>query len=152
MLAVLAALGAASAPTAEELAIRRAKIAAMEPSQKQVLLRRYERFSQLSPEEQERLRNLQTEISRDPKGNATAMVVTADGTVEPRTVVTSRAIGDQWLVESGLQAGDRMIVEGLQKVQPGGKANAVEQGAAPAPQDAADAANTDAAADAPSAG
>lgn len=90
-------------------------------------------------------------ISRDPKGNATAMVVGADGTVEARTVITSRAIGDQWLVESGLEAGDRMIVEGLQKVQPGGKANAVEQGAAPAPQDAAEAAKTDAAADAPSA-
>lgn len=76
-------------------------------------------------------------ISRDPKGNATAMVVGADGTVEARTVTTSRTVGDQWLVESGLEAGDRMIVEGLQKVQPGGKANAVEQGAAPAPQAAA---------------
>jgi membrane fusion protein (multidrug efflux system) len=75
-------------------------------------------------------------ISRDPKGNATAMVVLADGTVEARTVVASRTLGDQWLVESGLEAGDRVIVEGLQKVQPGAKAQAEEQGAAPAPQDA----------------
>lgn len=71
-------------------------------------------------------------ISRDPKGNATAMVVTADGNVEARVVQASRTVGDQWLVDSGLQAGDRVIVEGLQKVQPGGQAVAVEAGAAPA--------------------
>ncbi len=71
-------------------------------------------------------------ISRDPKGNATAMVVTADGKVEARVVQASRTVGDQWLVDSGLQAGDRVIVEGLQKVQPGGQAVPVEAGQAPA--------------------
>ena len=43
-------------------------------------------------------------------------------------VATSRTVGDQWLVDDGLQAGDRVIIEGLQKVQPGGNANAVEAG------------------------
>jgi membrane fusion protein, multidrug efflux system len=61
----------------------------------------------------------QTGITRDPKGNATAMVVGKDNKVELRTVVTSRAVGDQWLVASGLSAGERVIVEGLQKIQPG---------------------------------
>lgn len=79
-------------------------------------------------------------ISRDPKGNATAMVVTPEGKVEARVVQASRTIGDQWLVDGGLAAGDRVIVEGLQKVQPGGYAKAVEAGAAPqepsAPADA----------------
>lgn len=58
-------------------------------------------------------------ITRDPKGNAIAMVVGEDGKAEPRTVQVSRTIGDQWLVDSGLTAGDRVIVEGLQKVRPG---------------------------------
>jgi membrane fusion protein (multidrug efflux system) len=58
-------------------------------------------------------------IARDAKGNASALVVAADGTVEQRTVEVSRTIGDKWLVSSGLLAGDRVIVEGLQKVQPG---------------------------------
>ena len=58
-------------------------------------------------------------ITRDPKGNAIAMVVGADNKVELRNVTTARAVGDQWLVASGLAAGDRVIVEGLQKIQPG---------------------------------
>jgi membrane fusion protein (multidrug efflux system) len=70
-------------------------------------------------------------ITRDPKGNATAMVVQADGKVAQRDVKVSRAIGDRWLVDEGLAAGDRVIVEGLQKVQPGMPAQAVEQGSAP---------------------
>jgi len=71
-------------------------------------------------------------ITRDAKGNAVAMVVTPEGKVEQRTVQTSHTIGDQWLVDEGLRAGDRVIVEGLQKVQPGGAAKAVEAGAATA--------------------
>jgi len=70
-------------------------------------------------------------VTRDPKGNATAMVVGADNKVQQREVVVSRTVGDQWLVDSGLAAGDRVIVEGLQKVQPGMAVVAVE--AAPQP-------------------
>lgn len=65
-------------------------------------------------------------IARDPKGQTTAMVVDADGKVAVRPVVVSHSIGDKWLVESGLQAGDKVIVEGLQKVQPGMPVDATE--------------------------
>jgi membrane fusion protein (multidrug efflux system) len=58
-------------------------------------------------------------ITRDSRGNASAMVVNNDGTVEPRTVEVNRTVGDQWLVKSGLIEGDRVIVEGLQKIRPG---------------------------------
>lgn len=67
-------------------------------------------------------------ISRDAKGNATALVVNPEGKVEARIVQTRQTVGDQWLVDSGLEAGDRVIIEGLQKVQPGGNATAVEAG------------------------
>ena len=70
-------------------------------------------------------------ITRNAKGDATAMVVGTDGKVAQREVVVSRAIGDKWLVESGLQAGDRLIVEGLQKIRPGAPVQATEQGSAP---------------------
>ena len=70
-------------------------------------------------------------ITRDPKGQATAMVVGADGKVQPRPVKVSRTVGSRWLVEDGLKAGDRVIVEGLQKIQPGATVKPVEQGSAP---------------------
>ena len=73
-------------------------------------------------------------ISHDPRGNATALVVGAGDKVEPRTLTTDRAIGDRWLVTSGLAAGDRLIVEGLNKVGPGMPVHPVEIAAArPAP-------------------
>lgn len=77
-------------------------------------------------------------IARDPKGNSTAMVV-ADGKVQVRPVQVSRTIGDKWLVDSGLAAGDQVIVEGLQKIKPGMDVTATEASAdaAPAVKDAA---------------
>lgn len=71
-------------------------------------------------------------IARDPRGNTTAMIVSAAGTVELRPVHVSRTIGDKWLVESGLAAGDRVIVQGLQKIRPGMPVKAVEATAASA--------------------
>jgi membrane fusion protein (multidrug efflux system) len=65
-------------------------------------------------------------ITHDPKGNGSALVVDKDGKVEPRIVKATRTIGNQWLIEEGLSAGDRLIVEGLQKVQPGMAVQAVE--------------------------
>lgn len=78
-------------------------------------------------------------ITRDPKGNATALVVAADNKVEQRQVQVSRAMGDQWLVENGLADGDRVIVEGLQKVSPGApvQPTEAEQATASAPDPAA---------------
>ena len=69
----------------------------------------------------------QVGITRDAKGNGSAMVVNRGGKVEARSVRVSRTLGDQWLVEEGLSAGDRLIVEGLQKVQPDMPVQAVEQ-------------------------
>ena len=57
-------------------------------------------------------------VARNEKGSPTAMVVGPDGKVQQRDIVTSRTIGDQWLVTSGLAAGDRLIVDGLQSVKP----------------------------------
>jgi membrane fusion protein (multidrug efflux system) len=58
-------------------------------------------------------------ISRDPRGRATAMVVGKDNKVEMRQVEVDRAVGDKWIVTSGLKAGDRLIVEGLVNLRPG---------------------------------
>lgn len=58
-------------------------------------------------------------VSRNAKGEATALVVSKDGTVEPRVLQTNRTIGSNWLVTAGLQQGDQLIVEGLQKIRPG---------------------------------
>lgn len=58
-------------------------------------------------------------VARDPTGNTSVMLVGKDNKVEQRPVVVSQTIGDQWLVESGVQEGDRVIVEGLQKIRPG---------------------------------
>nr|WP_315431565.1 efflux RND transporter periplasmic adaptor subunit [uncultured Albidiferax sp.] len=67
----------------------------------------------------------QRAVARDSTGKPTAYVVTADGKLEQRALQTGRAIGDQWLVTSGLQAGDRLVVEGQQKAQPGAAVEAV---------------------------
>jgi membrane fusion protein (multidrug efflux system) len=58
-------------------------------------------------------------VTRDQKGLPTALVVNAQSRVERRQLVTDRAVGDSWLVTAGLKAGDRVIVEGLQKIRPG---------------------------------
>ena len=87
-------------------------------------------------------------IARDPKGNANALVVGADGTVEQRTVEVSRTIGDKWLVSNGLVAGDRVIVEGVQKVQPGMPVEATESAEAAADTEQSEAPPASAQADA----
>ncbi|WP_350306346.1 efflux RND transporter periplasmic adaptor subunit [Photorhabdus viridis] len=73
-------------------------------------------------------------ITRTPRGEATVMVVGKDEKVEPRVITASQAIGDKWLVTSGLKTGDRVIVTGLQKIQPGipVKAEEVDLNAKPA--------------------
>lgn len=65
-------------------------------------------------------------VSHDQKGEPTALVVERDGTVALRVLETDRAVGDQWLVTSGLAPGDRVIVEGLQSARPGAKVVAEE--------------------------
>jgi membrane fusion protein (multidrug efflux system) len=58
-------------------------------------------------------------VSRDHKGNPIALIVDAEGKVGQRMLTLDRAIGDQWLVSTGLALGDRVIVEGMQRVRPG---------------------------------
>jgi len=65
-------------------------------------------------------------IARDPKGNTTAMVLDEGGKVAVRQVRVTHTIGDKWLVDEGLRAGDKVIVEGLQKIRPGVVVRAVE--------------------------
>jgi membrane fusion protein (multidrug efflux system) len=67
----------------------------------------------------------QQAVSRDTKGNPVALIVNAAGKVEPRMLTLDRAIGDQWLVATGLTPGDRVIVEGMQRVRPGATVKAV---------------------------
>lgn len=71
-------------------------------------------------------------VSRNPKGEAVVMAIGAEEKVEPRTIKVVRTLGDNWLVSEGLKAGDRVIVEGLQKARPGTVVKAVPFGAAPA--------------------
>ncbi|WLI78838.1 multidrug efflux RND transporter periplasmic adaptor subunit AcrA [Kosakonia sp. H02] len=65
-------------------------------------------------------------VTRTPRGDATAMVVGEGDKVEIRNITTSQAIGDKWLVTEGLKTGDRVIIEGLQKVKPGAQVKAQE--------------------------
>ena len=67
-------------------------------------------------------------VTRDPTGKATALVVGDGDKVEQRTLTATRTVGDQWLVTDGVEAGDRVIVEGLQKVKPGAAVQPVERG------------------------
>lgn len=79
----------------------------------------------------------QQAVGRNARAEAVAMVLDPDGKVEQRTIEVSKAVGNDWLVGSGLASGDRVIVEGLQKVRPGSMARAVEMDALGAPAPAA---------------
>jgi membrane fusion protein (multidrug efflux system) len=61
----------------------------------------------------------QQAVARDSKGDPQVLTVNTENKVEQKKIVTERAIGDQWLVVSGVSAGDRVIMEGIQKVRPG---------------------------------
>jgi len=65
-------------------------------------------------------------VTRTPRGDATAMVVGEGDKVEIRNITATQAIGDKWLVTDGLKSGDRVIIEGLQKVKPGVQVKAQE--------------------------
>jgi membrane fusion protein (multidrug efflux system) len=75
-------------------------------------------------------------ISRDVKGNATAVVLNAANEAELRQVVAERTVGDQWLVSRGLANGDRLVIEGLGRIKPGQKVRpvAIERATAAAAQ------------------
>ncbi|EQB8918292.1 efflux RND transporter periplasmic adaptor subunit [Vibrio fluvialis] len=61
----------------------------------------------------------QSAVSRDARGQASVLIVNDQNQVESRNIVANRTIGNQWLVDSGLNAGEQVIVKGLQKVRAG---------------------------------
>ncbi|MBS0611443.1 MAG: efflux RND transporter periplasmic adaptor subunit [Proteobacteria bacterium] len=63
----------------------------------------------------------QQAVNRDLTGRANVLVVNADDRVEKRPVELARALGNRWLVDSGLAAGERLVVDGFQRVKPGDK-------------------------------
>ncbi|MBQ5766182.1 MAG: efflux RND transporter periplasmic adaptor subunit [Burkholderiaceae bacterium] len=58
-------------------------------------------------------------VMHDPKGTPYVFVLTADNKVARRDLVANRTIGTNWLVESGLKAGERVVIEGLQSIRDG---------------------------------
>jgi len=64
-------------------------------------------------------------VSRDPKGNPIALVVDEDGKISQRALGLDRAMGNRWLVTKGLSPGDRVIVEGSERLRPGATVRAV---------------------------
>jgi membrane fusion protein, multidrug efflux system len=64
-------------------------------------------------------------VSRNTAGKATALVVGENEVVEQRLLTAERTIGDAWLVRDGVQPGDRVIVEGVQRIRPGATVKAV---------------------------
>ncbi|ATC64302.1 efflux transporter periplasmic adaptor subunit [Nibricoccus aquaticus] len=86
----------------------------------------------------------QSVVSRNSKGEATAMIVNAENKVELRVLQTARTVGTRWLVAGGLKPGDRVITNNLQKIRPGAVVKPVPAStasASPAPQSAQTAAH-----------
>ncbi|GKS86388.1 efflux RND transporter periplasmic adaptor subunit [Acidovorax sp. SUPP1855] len=92
----------------------------------------------------------QQAVTRDSTGKPMAYVVGADNKLQRRALETERTVGDQWLVRTGLQAGDRLVVDGQQRAAPGAlvkaqpwtpKAPAAPVAQATAPEGAANPAN-----------
>ena len=70
-------------------------------------------------------------LMHNPRGEATVMVVGADDKVAERVVTADRAINGEWLITAGLMPGERVVLDGLQKIKPGSAVRAVpaaEQG------------------------
>lgn len=78
----------------------------------------------------------QRSVVRNPDGKPLVYIAKEDGTAEARPVELGETSGTEWLVEKGLAAGDKIVVDGVQKVQPGGKINAEPWQAPQQPADA----------------
>ncbi len=75
----------------------------------------------------------QVGVSHNTHGDPTVLVVDKDSKAVLKIIQTSRAIGDNWVVTGGLAPGDKVIVDGLQKVRPGAEVHATEAKTDPAP-------------------
>ena len=69
-------------------------------------------------------------VMRGENGQASVMIVNKEDAVEVREIKLGEARGDQWVVAEGLAGGERVIVEGLQKIAPGAKTKPVPYHAA----------------------
>ncbi len=78
------------------------------------------------------LRVPQQGVTHNARGEAIALVVKDDNTVEQRVIETAAAVGDEWIVSAGLKPGDRVIVDGVQKARPGATVQPVPAGDAAA--------------------
>jgi len=74
----------------------------------------------------------QKALVRGADGKSSVWVVGPDNKVAPRPVKVGQAVGDSWLVEEGLAAGDQVVTEGLQKIRPGAEVRVAPATAAPA--------------------
>jgi membrane fusion protein (multidrug efflux system) len=72
----------------------------------------------------------QQAVSRNTRGDATVYVVGKDNKAELKVIQIGDNVGDQWVVTGGLQAGERVIVDGLQSVEPDAPVTPVEESAA----------------------
>jgi membrane fusion protein, multidrug efflux system len=79
-------------------------------------------------------------VTRNAQGEAVALILNPQNVVEARVIETGATAGDKWVVLSGLNPGDRVIVEGVQRVQPGAPATAAPP---PDPQPAREGARGD---------
>ncbi|NML93231.1 efflux RND transporter periplasmic adaptor subunit [Novosphingobium sp. TW-4] len=70
----------------------------------------------------------QQAVTRTPRGDASVLLVNAEGKIESRDITADTAIGDKWLVTKGLKPGDKVVVDGLLKAKPGAKVKAVIAG------------------------
>ncbi|HEY9250879.1 MAG TPA: efflux RND transporter periplasmic adaptor subunit, partial [Rariglobus sp.] len=75
----------------------------------------------------------QLAVTRNSKGEATALLIGAENKVELRVLHTDRAVGNQWLVADGLKPGDQVIVQNLQRIRPGSVVKPVPATNVPAP-------------------
>ncbi|WP_370260085.1 efflux RND transporter periplasmic adaptor subunit [Idiomarina sp.] len=73
----------------------------------------------------------QEAVTRDVRGRPYVMLINDENKVEQRMVTTARAIDNEWLISDGLNAGDRIVTAGLQKIRPGAQVT-VSQGQQPA--------------------
>ncbi len=71
----------------------------------------------------------QKAVTRDATGAATVLILNEAGKVERRALTVGRAVGNRWWVSSGLQSGDKIIVDGLQKIRAGDSVRAVDMSA-----------------------
>jgi len=102
------------------------------PNPKQVLLPgMFVRAVLEEGESQQAILVPQRGVSRNPAGNAVVMLVGADEKAEQKVIKVARTVGDNWLVSEGLKAGDRVILEGIQKAKPGTPVKAVPFGSKP---------------------